>query len=218
MPRWFRDFFRRRRAAYDLGCLPHYGNTHCGIKLEPYLKQFSKKGALPEPAAGGGLELKFVRKGGDGGQLCLMDAKYHIVLFYRVPGHSEQGLANIGFNLSRYRPTVLIKQLQARRYNSLDVSLSYIKGNPEEHKKCAVGILKSLRWEKMLIQMVSDWAAENGFKKIAILKSKYNPWYERDFSFQNRNERLKMHYDVTPVRMGFSDGGSRYWVKKVRPR
>lgn len=210
---WLPGFLKRRRA---FGLL-EYGDLSsdsAGIPSAPYLARFCKNDSLKPSISGEELGLRLVRAEGNNTGICLADARYHMLLFYRFEGRAFS-LANIGFNLNIFFPTIRMRQIQSKKYDSIRCA-----NVGDEQRERMVNIMRSLRWEKMLVQAVCDWAAANGFSRAAILKAKYNPWRIGMISFAaiDHHERLKMHYDVTAQRMGFKESlFSRYWHKRLVP-
>lgn len=105
-----------------------------------------------------------------------VDAVYSLVLF-----KGTNPVCNIGFNLGEDNSSILVKQIQG------------IQG---KHKE-----LSSLRWEKILLQIVVDWARRNNLKKVSVIRSVDSDWHNS--SNKERCERMYIKYDVTARRMGF---------------
>lgn len=61
--------------------------------------------------------------------------------------------------------------------------------------------LKPFRWEKMLLQIVVDWARENKFMAVEVIRAEDSGWWRKDN--EKRRRILHMKYDVTPKRCGF---------------
>ena len=55
-----------------------------------------------------------------------------------------------------------------------------------------------LRWERMLVQIVVDWARKECFDRVEILPAKQSRWTDKA-----PLERLYVRYDVTAKRCGF---------------
>lgn len=104
-----------------------------------------------------------------------VDAVYSFVLF-----KVEDSVCNIGFNVEEDN-TILVKQIQG------------VRGMQEE--------LSLFRWEKMLLQIVIDWARENGFEKVSVIRAEDSEWYRKED--KERCNRMYLKYDVTARRMGF---------------
>lgn len=88
---------------------------------------------------------------------------------------TEIGLASIGFGI--YDDCIVISQLQGRAGQQVE--------------------LKKIRWEKMLVKIVADWAKKNGFKQVTIEPASRNRY------FSGREKEFKLRYDVTAERSGF---------------
>ena len=109
------------------------------------------------------------------------DGDYGFVLVYQTGRRGpREVLAMIGFEIDK--SNVRIVQLQCCVRG---------QGSPE--------LLRKLRWEKMLVQVVIDWAkAHRRFDVVGIVPGKQNDWYSKE-----RAPRLYLRYDVTAQRMGF---------------
>lgn len=72
------------------------------------------------------------------------------------------------------------------------------------------GELAPLRWEKMLVQIVIDWAQSSGMREVHVITGRSHPWY-----ISSRDAEMHLKYDVTARRMGFvfNEACGRY----VRP-
>jgi hypothetical protein len=79
--------------------------------------------------------------------------------------------------------------------------------------KGATDLMRPLRWEKLLYQVMLDWAAANGITQVRVLPAEQNRWFGL-----HRAERMKMLYDVTAKRMGFRwDPDEHVYYKNVSP-
>jgi len=141
-------------------------------------------------------------------RICTIDAPYHFFITYTDTVGKSYTIATIGFRLGKMDcpGCIFIEQIQGRGYEHFFLT------------KEALGIIKqvisSVRWEKMLIQVIEDWAKIYGFKKVAIKKSEYNHW--RHSQDTPHNQRLKMLYDVTAKRMKYeSKGKNKYRWKTL---
>lgn len=70
--------------------------------------------------------------------------------------------------------------------------------------------LAPLRWEKMLVTIIEDWAREAGFEACLGLPAEKNPHFPC-------NPRAHMRYDVTFNRMGYKMQEG-YWKKDLVER
>lgn len=131
------------------------------------------------------------------------DTKIHLILFFNKDSNdsrfSRVGVATIGFRIQKN--SVYVEQIQGLNYDCEDDGCE-----PEVE-----AIFDSLRWEKMMVAILIDFARENGFKKIGILASEYNRW--NTGTVPGRDKLLKMRYDTTAKRMGLKKMEGRYWVK-----
>lgn len=123
---------------------------------------------------------------------CFIDAPFHFVLTYQCDSEERPLVfATLGFRFGRLmRNTIFIEQIQG-------LSLGPFK--PYEPQEA---VLKSLRWEKMLINIAEDWAVQNGFGAVAIRRARFNRWWLENRDGEH-NMRLKMRYDVTAQRMKY---------------
>jgi len=105
------------------------------------------------------------------------DAPYVLVLTHKSVANEDVGIACVGFEVVT-QSTILIKQIQG------------VRG--------MAPFLQSFRWEKMLLETVTDWAKKASFKSVRVIQGKDSYWH---------NERLDkdffMKYDVTARRSGF---------------
>ena len=58
--------------------------------------------------------------------------------------------------------------------------------------------LNCFHWTKMLLKICVDWARDNGFKTVYVIRAKDSGWYRVD-----REKSMFMRYDVTARRSGF---------------
>lgn len=212
-------FGRGRRRAAIIKDLAHgsteYGEAEHGVPLAPLLAKFLKKDKRLADIPTDKLGLLLINRRPAYKptitwvsdylySLCLMDAPIQFMLAYHGEGRTI-GLANIGFDFDMVRRNILVKQLQAQRFGWLEGSSQF---------KDIKNSIANLRWEKLMVQAVLDWAAKYRFDKVKIREAKNNLWVGRETP--ERNQRIKMHYDVTAKRMGFKKPRwSRYWRKKV---
>lgn len=61
--------------------------------------------------------------------------------------------------------------------------------------------LAGIRWEKLLVNLVVDWARSHGAKKVEIIRSQDNSWHRP--GDPERTARIHLHYDITAKRCGF---------------
>lgn len=159
------------------------------VSLDTYLNQFCKqdKGIKDEDS----YEIRFLRGGGHpknlnfSGDSIYCDGPYAFALLRR---------AKTGFNLSRWFESAIalisFRIFQAKK----SVKIVQIQGVKGKHS-----FLKPLRWERMLVNIVIDWAKANGFKAVEIQRGKDNRWY----AHSENKDGFKIRYDVTAERCGF---------------
>lgn len=161
----------------------------CNIPLSAYFKRFSKKGFKSKVRVGKHKIHQFYKEDGSArlyGTIyrdIYVDATYNLALL-----KGEKPICSIGFKARRTTiPTILVKQIQGVKNRG--------------------GELYPFRWEKMLLQILIDWAKQNGFERIDVIRAKHSTWHSK--YNEERNERMYMKYDVTAKRMGFKFDESR---------
>ncbi len=109
-------------------------------------------------------------------------------------------LACIGFDIEEDR-TLEVKQIQG------------VKGAQED--------LSHLKWERMLLIVVTDWASRYGFRQVRVQRAEDNEWVKRAETLkweevrQELTERLRMRHDVTARRSGFRLDNRGYYVRDL---
>ena len=116
-----------------------------------------------------------------------MDAPYQIILV-----KDKKFIANAGFTPSK--KSILIQQIQG--------------------VKCAEEKLKPLKWSKMLIKIITNWAEDMKIENAYLLPHKRNIWGQVG---DNRTGTKKLIYDVTAKREGFKyDPKKEVYVKRLQ--
>lgn len=220
--RFFSAFAQRVQAVKHLENLVHAPLAQMlkeGGAARPYFQKFLKPGIDPQTVPWDSLSIDFLNDRSIKTQRqspyrhCAFRYDAH---FYFILGYQEElekyGFALLGFRPSTRRGTLFIKQIQG-------IKLIQNAGRKIEDK---IGqILKLFRWEKLLITIAEEWAAQNGFKRTAIRKARGNQYYNfypyHAEKTRNLNQRLIMHYDITAQRMGYRNPHfrSRYRYKKM---
>lgn len=115
------------------------------------------------------------------------DTRYYFVLCVKA---KDRGLfskkraipiACIGFDEIKNddgTTSIIIRQLQGRRG--------------------AILHLARIKWERLLVRIVKDWACQNGYSTIKMIRAKQSPWYSNADP-----QRMYLKYDVTARRSGF---------------
>ncbi len=120
------------------------------------------------------------------GRRIYRDAPYQFIL-----KKDKKFISNIGF--IPFRKFILIQQIQGV-YKS---------------KKA----LAPIKWSKMLVRIVTNWAEEFGIENVCILPSSRNRWDR----VNGQTERRKLIYDVTAKREGFRyDPRLKVYVKNLQ--
>jgi hypothetical protein len=86
-------------------------------------------------------------------------------------------LACIGFDIIE-KNLVLVNQIQGT------------KGNARK--------LRVIKWERMLLQIVVDWATANSLSSVGVIIAEQNAWYR-----VQESKQMKMRYNITAKRCGF---------------
>lgn len=173
------------------------------------------------------------------------DAPWNFVLTYR-----DEAIASIGFSCGPYdekndffhelnnfsfwiqkmmsgykvldHPWLKIGQYPPDSITIVQIQGAKCFGFHKDGKEGAMKILSLIRWEKLLINIVKNWAFNNGFNEVRVVSAHKNRWYTM---FRNNAEkiaswetRMKIRYNTTPKRMGFKKspkGG--YWFLQKDP-
>lgn len=130
---------------------------------------------------------------------CLYDASRYFVLVCER-------------NASRFGAAVLGFELKGSCFRIIQIQGLSCDDSPE-----IMIFLAHLKWERLLVSFAENWARDNGFLSVMIKKSYHNRYYYGDQGeyYNERNLRLKMHYDVTARRSGYGKSlvYRKYWVK-----
>lgn len=173
--------FYKKLAFYDLSNF--VGSRILNIDLRPYAH--------------------FFRNGGDARDYCIVMSRglgyeYGLSKIYRD--------ADFGFILCK-KKRLWLKFLATIMFDvdpkSNDILVKQIQGVRKRHTD-----LKCVKWERMLLRLVIDWAASQSFNKIEVIQSKNSSWY-----LDRRKEAMYLHYDVTAKRLGMKfDNDSQKYV------
>ncbi|MBI4170114.1 MAG: hypothetical protein HY514_00325 [Candidatus Aenigmarchaeota archaeon] len=118
------------------------------------------------------------------------DAPYAFALRY-VDGGYTYGLACVSFKIDANN-SLKVVQLQGMR------------GKKKE--------LQPIRWEKMFIDLVGQWAKDNGASKLKVQAAKSNI-----YEGIRTTRRGKRRYDKTALEMGFLPSkGKTYYYKSLQ--
>lgn len=119
----------------------------------------------------------------DPNRLFFFDTNHGLVLSL----HSGQSTLAWCLSLGISVPAeVMIEQIQGQTY-----------GRPGFH-------LSGFRWEKLLVELACAWAKSQGIPRILLLPAELNRhWLPNDGPPNEKQVRLKMHYNVTAERCGF---------------
>ncbi len=130
------------------------------------------------------------------------DSKYGFVL------ESQQiPIAAIAFEIQS-DVVIYVNQIQGRN--------TKIRGKPEE-LQLVYKELQKVRWQRLLLSYLTDWARAHGAAQVRVHPAKKNQYYypyARNEHEQKLNERLETHYDATARSLGFtlSDDEEYYYL------
>jgi len=136
------------------------------------------------------------------------DGDYSFVVFEGDPSTSNDrwgpylGILCVGFDIIRRqgKKIVLIKQIQSTR-------------RPQEK---AHRMLRTIRWERVLIALVEEWAQCHGCHATAIIRATQSEWYDR--SIEKIKKLMYLRYDKTAKRAGYRfDHTLGFWMKPITP-
>ena len=147
------------------------------INIKEYLEKFAKK-EEKERISDYNYRLACEKHRSNSGPSAKFSPIYYDVPYQFILLTGKIPVANIGFKADIETSTIIIKQIQG------------VSGRKE--------YLEPLRWEKMLVNILADWAKQNGAKKMEIIKAQSNPWYN-----EHRAQSMYLKYDVTAKRCGF---------------
>ena len=116
------------------------------------------------------------------------DASYTMALYVENGAGNymprrEDYLACIGFDVIENGRVIKILQIQGAPKKSTELSI--------------------LKWERMLLSILTNWAKENRFTEVRVIQAKDQRWYIRYSQDKDHTKRMFLHYDVTARRSGF---------------
>jgi len=118
------------------------------------------------------------------------DAEYGFILKFK-----GETLAGIWFDILSFKRCIYIKQIQTARLP-----------NSEESKVLRT-IIRSFRWERMLVRLAVEWARFYAFREVRVVRAENQKyWHE---GIESRCSQFRMRYNVTAQREGF-EGGEEY--------
>ncbi|MEK7151195.1 MAG: hypothetical protein AAB784_00570 [Patescibacteria group bacterium] len=137
----------------------------------------------------------------------LYDAPYYFVLTFKINGEL-MGAAVLGFKVTAASLNII--QIQG---------LKFVQKHNNFIDDQIKSMLQSLKWERLLVSFAENWAIKNGFRRAKIQKAESNAWFidmkKYESVYIGRNDRLKMHYDVTAKRSGYKSLNKKWWGKKL---
>jgi len=116
-----------------------------------------------------------------------LDAPYGIVLSCSKDGGEAIPIAIISFKRKGLR-TIRIEQIQGP------------SNCKEDRASDRVAALGKIKWERLLVRIICEWARLNGLKRVEVISCVRSHWYQK-FMHQS----MFMRYDVTARRMGFTE-------------
>lgn len=155
------------------------------VDLAPLLERFSKAGQKQDPAL---YEIRFVkgREHIHSRSEVYCDGQRTFLLLKKKDPNDELRkwwkaiIACISFNVYKEKRAVRIVQIQGVRGRRKD--------------------LKLLRWERLLVQLMVDWAKTKKLVRVEIQRAQDNKWQRQGAVSL---ESLKLRYNVTAERSGF---------------
>lgn len=76
---------------------------------------------------------------------------------------------------------------------SVSITIQQLQG-----RRGAMMHLAHIKWERLLVRIVTDWAYRNGYSTIKMIRAVQNPWYS-----SANSQQMYLRYDVTARRSGF---------------
>ena len=113
------------------------------------------------------------------------DAPFALILSCTKDGKSYIAIACISFSRVGFR-TIRIQQIQGRSQDK------------EKYKEDRLAALKEIKWERLLVRILCEWAVANGLSTVELISCQKSNWYK-----DRRHEAMFMRYDVTARRMDF---------------
>ncbi len=110
-----------------------------------------------------------------------LDANYVFILSGIDGEDNEISLACLAFN----------------PFGAKSICIRQIQGAYSDYNK-RVSILKPIKWERMMIKIVCQWARQHKIRNVYMISATESNWYNDD-----RHNQMYMRYDVTAKRMGF---------------
>ena len=120
------------------------------------------------------------------------DTNYGLILTRTDGGHSVD-LGCLGFEPNKHNVSIRIVQLQGPTYNKDDK---------------VAELLKPIKWERLLVSAICQWASLNGFESVEIQPASQNRWYP-ELDPDDKKNKFHMRYDVTARRLGFKFNSDR---------
>ncbi len=168
----------------------------CKVPLDAYLRRYGE----PRNTGFGHLRLRLNEGLGFVPFLLLSyrwglyaDGDYGFILEWHPWSGRSVALAMVTFDLREQFGGwyVIIRQLQG------------VKGRDS--------YLEGVRWERLLIHVVTDWASANGYDHVACIQGQDSVWFSK-----SREMAFRMRYDVTARRSGFRFMPSlRLWLRHL---
>jgi hypothetical protein len=175
-------------------------------QIAPFLKKTRSPAVDPEDFA---VVLVLNSNGGHRWGVKPWEAWYFDAPYALILEHKSISIAILGFEVSMDQ-VITVKQIQGAHLTATNPAAS--KEKIEMVQSAAKAVLPALRWEKLLLELICDWAFSNGFNEVRVQSAKKSRWYNTFAPKEQAEKNLRLHvrYDVTPLRMGFvpaADGG-----------
>lgn len=185
-------FCRATRSFHLRRALRNFRNTSgTFFPIHEIQKRFAKDGTGETPPLI--IETHWQKRLGyiESGNEFFMDAHYMFILWETTGQNAPEEIGGGNYPLAciafepQGRNGVTIRQIQGK-YGAISLMKSQT--------------LKKLKWERMLVQVVIEWARKAGLKHIHILPATQNDYYSCDNP--ERAKTFHLRYDVTARRMG----------------
>ena len=199
---WLLRHALKRRTDWSWYPLRNFKfGRRCKVPLKPYLERYAPN----LNGAGDRFRLTLLQGVGYGYfvvnttvlrlSALYTDAEYGFALENRLPLGPSTPLALVTFDLQECfeGSWAVVRQLQG------------VKG---QHK-----LLNGVRWERMLLDVVTDWARSHKCDGVACIRGQDSAW-----AYKVREDKLYLRYDVSARRNGFRyDEKDKLWRLHLTP-
>ncbi len=117
-----------------------------------------------------------------------------IVLFYGPPKD------NIGVTAGVDHIKSVGRNMDRTNISDTDLIINQLQGPTQSDNTKLAVTFSNFRWERMLTEILIEWARQTGLEKLYFLPSAFSTWDKIMF---NQGGIGKLRYDVTAKRLGF---------------